>query len=284
MDLSVIIPCHNEAATLPDQLDALTLQTWSGEWEVIVVNNGSDDGTGDLARTHPLSATRLRVIEAHDGRGAAYARRAGVDASTGRTLGFVDGDDVVAPGWLAAMGDALREHPLVTGGIDLEQLNEPSVALSRGDRSPDLPPMYAAIVFLRGNNCGMWRTVWDDLGGFDDRFGALEDIELALRAAAVGLTVHYEPAALVQYRYRTDWRSLWKQGVYYGRSEPVLRRRCRELRLAPPTRGRSLRSWAWLVLFAPRLRHPAVRSRWLWTLAVRTGALRGMAIEALRRR
>lgn len=272
MHLSVIVPCHNEAATLGEQLDALAGQTWAGDWEVLVVDNGSTDDTRTVAMEHPLARDRLRVVNADDGRGVAYARRMGVEASMAESIAFVDGDDVVAPGWVQAIGDALQEHPLVTGEIELARLNDPRVAGSRGTHPPGAPPTFGSIVFLRGNNGGMWRSVWDDLRGFDEDFHGLEDIELSLRAAASGLSVHFEPSAVVHYRYRTGWRELWRQGTFYGGSEPGLRRRCRQLGIEPAPRA--LRSWAWLVGSVPRLSQPAVRTRWLWTLACRTGSMR----------
>lgn len=275
MDLSVVIPCHNEASTLPQQLDALASETWSGTWEVIVVDNASSDGTADVARGHELLRSRLRVVNAGAGRGVSYARRAGVEASAGRAVAFCDGDDVIAHGWVAAMGDSLRIHRMVTGEIDVEVLNQAASARSRGTRRAGDPPRYGEMIFLRGNNGGMWREVWDDLGGFDESFAGLEDIELSLRAAARGIPVHFEPAALVHYRYRTGWRALWRQGVFYGGSDPLLRRRCRELGLpAPPLHAR-WRSWLWLLLHAPLFVLPVVRERWVWTLANRYGALRG---------
>lgn len=283
MDLSVIVPCHNEAATLGQQLDALSAQEWAREWEILVVDNGSDDGTPEIARTHPLADERLRVIEASDGRGVAYARRVGVEASEAAAVVFVDGDDEVAPGWLRAIGDALLTHPLVTGEIEVERLNGPRLVSSRGTRRLGEPPTFGAVVFLRGNNGGMWRAVWDSLQGFDERFRGLEDIELSLRASAAGFTVHFEPSALVHYRYRTSSRELWRQGLLYGGSEPRLRRRCRELGIAPPSRKAVLRSWLWLAASIPRLWQPAVRTRWVWTLACRFGAARSAIAGVLHR-
>ena len=50
MDLSVIVPCHNEESTLPEQLDALAAQEYDGDWEVVVVDNRSTDATAALVQ------------------------------------------------------------------------------------------------------------------------------------------------------------------------------------------------------------------------------------------
>jgi GT2 family glycosyltransferase len=121
----------------------------------------------------------------------------------------------------------------------------------------------------------MTRAVWNQLNGFDESFYGLEDIELSLRAAALGLKVQFVPDALVHYRYRDGWQGLWKQGQFYGGSYPQLWKRARQLGLVAPPRFAGARSWVWLVLHLPLVGHRSVRYRWVWTLACRIGALRG---------
>ena len=280
VDLSIIIPCHNEAATLPYQLDGLAGQVWDGDWEVIVVDNASTDGTAHIARSHGGLGSRLRVVEANQRRGVSYTRRMGVEASTARSVAFCDGDDVVGDAWVAVIGDSLRTHSLVTGEILVDRLNDPGFAMSRGRRRVGEPPMHAGVVFLRGNNGAMWRTVWDRLGGFDESFVGLEDIELSLRAASIGLTVHFAPAAIVHYRYRSTLKGLWKQGLFYGRSYPKLRVTAQRLGLATQPQGRAWKSWLWLAVNAPALVRAERRPRWVWTAACRVGAVQA----GLRRR
>jgi glycosyltransferase involved in cell wall biosynthesis len=275
IDLSVIIPCHNEATTLPQQLDALARQVWDGSWEVLVVDNQSTDQTSAVALSHSGLAGRLRTIDAPHGRGVSYARRAGVEASTAKAVVFCDGDDVVADNWVATMGMALREHPIVTGEVELERLNDPALVTSRGTPHVGRPPVYGPVIFLRGNNGGMQRSVWDQLGGFDESFNGLEDIEFSLRARAEGFVVDFVPDALVHYRYRVGWRPLWNQGLFYGCSYPQLWKRCLDLGLDPPSRFAGVRSWAWIALHIPLLMRKPVRIRWVWTLSCRIGALRG---------
>ncbi len=81
VELTVVIPCRNAAATLGEQLAALATQEWDGEWEVVVVDNGSDDGTGDLARDWPLPVSMTVVREERPG--INVARNAGVGVALG---------------------------------------------------------------------------------------------------------------------------------------------------------------------------------------------------------
>ncbi|MGH9178417.1 MAG: glycosyltransferase [Acidimicrobiales bacterium] len=275
LDLSVIIPCRNVADTLQQQLDALAQQTWDGTWECVVVDNGSTDETAKVARGHVGLRGRLRVVVATQGRGVSYARNAGVRATVSRAVAFCDGDDIVAPGWVAAVGDALRTYPLVSGAIDVERLNTAALTRSRGAVHADRPPVFGRVTFLRGNNGGMQRTAWEGLGGFDERFIGLEDIEFSLRAAAAGWEVFFEPRALVHYRYRPEVGALWRQGLFYGRSFPDLSVRARRAGLQPPGRLAGVRSWLWLVRHVPKLATREERAAWLWVLANRIGVLWG---------
>lgn len=276
LDLSVVVPCRDVAATLPAQLDALVAQEWDGAWEVVVVDNGSRDDTVAIAERYGRdSQGRVRVVAAHAGTGVSYVRNAGVRASGARAVVFCDGDDIVERGWVAAMGDALGDHELVTGTLDLTALNPPGLARSRGPASADAIPHFGAVPFARGNNGGMQRSLFDTLGGYDESFLGLEDIELSLRAAALGATVTLVPEARLRYRYRDGLGALWRQGLFYGGSLPELARRARALGLRPPDRFAGLRSWAWLVVHLPDALTHDGRLAWTWVLANRLGVLRG---------
>jgi glycosyltransferase involved in cell wall biosynthesis len=93
--LSVIIPARDAAETIGAQLTALASQVCSIPWEVIVVDNNSSDNTAELARSHASAFTRFKVVVADNGTGAAYARNAGVAATSTRWLAFCDADDIV---------------------------------------------------------------------------------------------------------------------------------------------------------------------------------------------
>jgi glycosyltransferase involved in cell wall biosynthesis len=275
MELSVIVPCHNVADTLSHQLAALVEQEWDADWEIVVVDNASSDETRSIAERYASRTARLRIEPAFEGRGVGYARNAGVRATSSVGIAICDGDDIVEPGWVRTMGEALRGWEFVTGSIDLCSLNPAALAASRGTASADELPHFGCVPFARGNNCGMRRDVFERLGGYDESFIGLEDIEFSLRAAATGIPVHFEPGARIQYRYRDDVAGLWRQGRFYGASVPALAVRARRLGLEPPSRLRGLKSWAWLLVHALKLVHPDSRLAWLWVLANRIGSLEG---------
>jgi glycosyltransferase involved in cell wall biosynthesis len=271
-DLAVIIPCRNVAATLAEQLDALVAEKWDHPWGIVVVDNDSTDATAAVARRY--ADRGVRVVEARQGQGVAYARNAGVNAVQARAVAFCDGDDVIHPGWVRAMGSALQDHHLVSGSLETTTLNAPWLVNSRPmGRGGDLP-RFGATPFASGGNCGIRRELYERLAGFDENFEGLEDIEFSLRARAAGVTATPAPGAVIAYRMRSGVRDLWRQGLFYGGSQPLLIRRARQVGLPAPSRWQGLRSWAWLVLHLAGLRNRAGRLPLLWVLACRLGVLR----------
>lgn len=275
IDLSVIVPCHNEADTLPAQLESLLAQSWEGRWEIIVVDNASTDATASIARQFAGGTIDLRVVSATERAGVAYARNVGARESRARSIAFCDGDDVAHPGWINAIGDALRTEPLVTGTLEADSLNEPWLRSCRPMGSKDVLPKFGQIPFARGNNSGMHRSLWSDLSGYDEDFHGLEDIEFSIRAAARGITPTLVPKARMAYRFRTELRSAWKQGFFYGVGKPAMARQADEMGLEGPRATDGLRTWLWLLAKLPTMTSRGGRHGWTFVLANRVGALVG---------
>lgn len=105
VDVSVIIPVYNVEGYLRDCLDSVLAQDTVGAIEVVVVNDGSTDGSTCIAHEYDHDP-RVHVID-QDNRGLSAARNAGLDAARGRTVMFVDSDDMLAPGHIAALESAL---------------------------------------------------------------------------------------------------------------------------------------------------------------------------------
>jgi Glycosyltransferases, probably involved in cell wall biogenesis len=277
LELSIVIPARNEAGTISEQLDALSAQEWDGIWEVVVVDNGSTDATTEIVLDHARSDPRVRVVAAVDRAGLNYARNTGIDASAGRNFALCDADDIVTDGWVSAMGNALREHELVTGPLELDRLNPKWLADSRGRGDErGLPSFHGIFPTVHGNNMGMQREVWVRLGRFDeDVLIGADDVELSMRAWLDGVAAHFVPDAAVHYRYRPETRALWRQGRNYGRSRPLVIRRLRERGLECPSRVAGWRSWAWLVAHLTDTRTPEGRAAWIWVAGNRLGQVEG---------
>jgi glycosyltransferase involved in cell wall biosynthesis len=278
VELSVVIPAHNEANRIGHQLETLVTQEWDGAWEVIVVDNCSTDDTAAVVAGHARADDRIRLVHAIDRPSLNYARNVGIRASAAPSFALVDADDIVGPRWLASMGSALREHAFVTGPLELDRLNPPELAASRGrDDEWRLPTFCGKFPTAHGNNIGMHRALYERVGGFDDdpRILGAEDIEMSMRAWLAGADLRFEAGAVVHYRYRTEPRALWQQGRRYGRARPMVARLTRERGLGRPPRFGGWRSWAWLVIHLPDTMHPTRRAAWTWVAGNRIGQLEG---------
>lgn len=267
----MVIPARDVAATIDAQLDALERQTFGGPFEVVLVDNGSSDDTVERARRHDLD---LRVVTALDRSGVAYARNVGIGAARADTVLVCDGDDVVSDCWVAAMADALAHDAVVGGPVELDLLNTPALAATRGRNDMSSPLRRGDVAMLPGCNFGLRREVVDRVGPFDEDFDGLEDHEYALRLHAAGVTVGFARDAVVHYRFRAGLRDLVRQGFFYGRSHPLLARRAEELDVPTPPRV-EWKGWAWLVVYLPLVFRAEQRCRWLWVAANRWGRVVG---------
>src|SRR5436309_9736329 len=103
VDVTVAIPMRNAAATIAEQLEALVDQDFTGEWEVVVADNGSTDDSRDIVRRFADRLPDLRVLDASQAVGAAHARNVALREARGDVFVVTDADDVVDRGWVTAM-------------------------------------------------------------------------------------------------------------------------------------------------------------------------------------
>ncbi len=115
--LSVIIPAYNAETTLQRTIESVLNQSFE-DYELIVINDGSKDGTGDVC-AH-LAQKDLRIqVDAQDNQGVSSARNAGIKTAQGKYIMFVDDDDEIMPEHLKAYVTAIEEgqFDVVIGGI-----------------------------------------------------------------------------------------------------------------------------------------------------------------------
>ncbi|HWL35802.1 MAG TPA: glycosyltransferase [Frankiaceae bacterium] len=251
--VSVCIPSLNTRATIGEQLDALAAQTYDGAWEVVVLDNGSTDGSDVYVMEWASRLPGLRVERVAE-RGISNVRNAARRVARGDLLAFCDGDDVVVPGWLAALVAAAESYDVVGGVLDDTALNPPNVVRWRGAIPRDaLMVPLGYLPFAPGGNCAVWGDVIDALGGWDASYVAgSDDVDFAWRAQLCSYTVGFAPDAVIAYRYRADARGLYRQSFRYGRTEALLQR---SFPAAPRHGVRDLlRVWRGLLRKAPGLR------------------------------
>ena len=214
-EVSVVIPTYDRLDVLPEVLAALESQRDAPPFEVIVVDDGSTDGTDRFLESWlpPYQATVL----AQDNAGPAAARNRGVAAARGRWVAFLGDDTVPEPGWMAAhraahraRGDGrelavigyTRWHPRMETTPFLEYINEYGLQFGYAliEDKEDVP-----FNFFYTSNLSLTREALLE-EPFDLRFPypAWEDIEASYRMKQKGLQLVYEPAARVLHDHPTD--------------------------------------------------------------------------------
>ena len=226
--VSVVVPTYNRRATLQLCLTALSLQTLPAEnYEVIVVDDGSTDGTEAFCRARAFPFGELRYLR-QENAGAGAARRAGVAAARGKYLLFVN-DDTVAAGTMLAEHLAVhlrnpREKWAILGSfLPTEECNRHALSLWL-QRSTFFFPQNALrpgqlcdAAFFVTCNLSVARQAVLDAGSFDPVFRVGEDTDLGLRLAAKGYRVKYHPVAQAWHEHpKITTEELLRRAQTYG--------------------------------------------------------------------
>jgi len=215
--VSVIIPVYNGRSTLPDCLDALEKQDYPGFYEIIVVDDGSTDGSGDYAASKGCQVYRQR------NQGPGVARNTGVNYAKGEFLVFTDDDCIPDANFIMELvkpllgGDIIgslgqiysRQKSLVARFIHYEFFER--YKLLNKVQYIDWVATYAACYR---------KEVFQSAGGFNDTYSS-EDCELSFRLAQQGYKMVFAPQArcqhkhfenyfkFIKYKYKRAYWSIW---------------------------------------------------------------------------
>ncbi len=274
--LTVVMPAYNAAATIAEQLEALAAQQWSDPWEIIVVNNRSTDRTGEIAHRFAERLPALRVVDAFAKQGAAYAVNAGVRAAKAPCVAFCDADDVVAQGWVAAMGEGLKRQAFVSGPLETERLNTSPLTRNRPNAQASGIQQYTYPPFLPhagAGNMGVRRDLFETVGGFDEELETLFETDFCWKVQLRGVPLTPLANAVVHVRHRDRVRALLRQAKKYAEYDVALYKRYRPLGMPKLALKHGINAWIGLALNVMDLTRVERRPRYLWELGWRTGRL-----------
>lgn len=272
--LTVVLAVRNGQPEIAEQLEALADQEVAFDWELVVVDDGSTDGTSTVIDRY-RDRLPVRVVPGPE-RGSAAARNAGVAEARALSVLFVDHDDVVAPGHLAAMHAALHTDPLVIARFDCDTLNPGWIG---GYRPPaqEHGPSVGLTPFGATAAMGVHRDLFDALDGFDETITPAEDRDFCYRASLLGSSPVFVADAVLRYRYRTSLTGIFRQSKGGGVASARLHARYRHLGDRPRlvrAEGRKAVVAAWGLL---RSRSIGERAAHLHRLGAIVGFVEGSA-------
>jgi Glycosyl transferase family 2 len=189
--LSFVIIAYNEAKNIGRTLDAITALSGLGGYEVVVVNDGSRDGTADVVRQRAAGDPHIRLIDLPKNRGRGYARSTGIAAAEGGLIATVDADIILPRDWFVRAEAALSGHDAVGG-----------TAIPDGDvayvyqATRLVPRAVGHTTTVTGSNALYRRQVFDVVS-FDPSLREGEDV--ALNHASEGLSFGTVPGLLVEH-------------------------------------------------------------------------------------
>ena len=226
VQFTVIVPVYNGKETLRGCLDALAAQDLPvADYEVLVVDNGSTDGTWELIENYgpPVRGLRETAI-----RGSYAARNAGIRESQGRIIAFTDADCVPKSTWLSLLLDGFNDPGVgCVGGqvVGLEPTTPAEVfARRKGVLNQSMSFNGSFRPHFATANVAYRREVLDQLGGFEPSLESGGDADLSWRMQEeTDWAIRFQPEAIVEHHHRTNWRDLWKQYHRYGRGRAALR-------------------------------------------------------------
>ncbi len=201
MLVSVVIPCFNVVELLPKALDSVLAQTHQ-DLDIICVDDGSTDRTGELVQGYvERTGGRVRLLSTTN-RGASAARNAGMQATTGEFIQFLDADDTIEPGKIAAQVVLARGVDLVVG--DFEQV------LTSGLRQPVEAlyqrPWKGLVATRLGCTCSnLWsRAAVEAVGGWNESMASSQDYEMVFRMLRNGGRVTWDRQVLTRVYKRSS--------------------------------------------------------------------------------
>jgi cellulose synthase/poly-beta-1,6-N-acetylglucosamine synthase-like glycosyltransferase len=215
--VSVIVPVRDGESTIADCLDSILATDYPADRrEILVIDNGSTDGTAQAIRSRPVTYMREEM------RGVSNARNHGIAESRGDILAFVDADCLVEPQWLTELVRPFEDPDVGSVGGDLQHAPPTTAAERQAARmlgnwqrfAFTSNPAYAITA-----NAAYRREVLDRIGPFDPHMTRAQDVELGLRfQERSGLRLAYAERATARHRHRSTQRGFFRQqlGWAYG--------------------------------------------------------------------
>jgi len=237
--VSVIVPTYNRVHLLGRALQSIVTQTY-GDFEVIVVDDGSTDNTGDFIRN--FSALDIRYIRHEKNKGEAAARNTGVLAAKGEFIAFLDSDDEWLPEKLQKQMDVFRDLPPHVGIVYSDMCEIERNGKKRLWKSPTFMPedgrFYRRALNYQVYGIGIGSAIvrkscFERVGLFDERLSYYVDFDFFIRLSREFCFYHIKEP-LMNYHVTGD-SFRWVTTAHIGSREVILEKYLDDIRQSRKT-------------------------------------------------
>ena len=195
--IALITTVYNRAPFLAQTLDSILAQTYP-HFELLIWDDGSTDGSVDIAQHYARLDPRVRLIAFPSNQGLSVSLKSAIAATSGQYLGWVDSDDLLAPTALEATVAVLEEFTdvgLVYTNYNLIDEQGRDCGLGKLCRTP-YSKEQLLVDFMTFHFRLIRRSVYDRVGGVDDSLASAEDYDLCLKLSEVTEIYHLAGGAL----------------------------------------------------------------------------------------
>jgi rhamnosyltransferase len=221
-DVSVIILTKNAGEGFATLLQRLSSQKFDGNYEIIVIDSGSIDGTPEIAQSFPVKIVRIKPEEFHHGR----TRNLGAEQASGRILVYITQDALpLHDNWLHELTNDLKnpQVAMVVGRQIPSQTTKPPEKFFYSYYFPEhkievvrgASDYYRDNMFISNVNSAIKRDVWQQFK-FSEDIVLAEDKEFAKRILHAGWKIVYQPDAVVYHAHDFSLRSIFHRSVDTG--------------------------------------------------------------------
>lgn len=186
--ISVVIPAFNEEKTIGECLNSLLNQNTTQQFEVIVVDNNSNDKTVEIVNRYKDKLSLKIIPEKIKGRGA--ARWKGFNLASGEIILSTDADTILPKSWIETFCKTLKESNsiAVTGPSKITDCGFITNTIFNflQPQSMRIYKLFSGHYFLSGFSFGIYKNIYEKSGGFNKNLNAQEDIELSFKVSKLG--------------------------------------------------------------------------------------------------
>lgn len=225
--VSVVIATYNRREMLKECLDSLFKQTYPKDmYEIIVVNDGSTDGTRKVLEEYAEKAPCKLKWFNQKNQGISAAMNARIKNSEGKIICFTGDDCIADKNWIRNLADSFSDETIGGVGGEVVACNlETIIEKYTEERGVLNQEKFRSINFIITGNAAYRKEVLTAIGGFDTNLISCDDIDISIMAQLKGYTLKYNPKAIIYHRHIPTLKGLIRRQYDYGRGYAQLHRK-----------------------------------------------------------